>query len=95
MKPRVLDKKKGGSIMLMVLAGSGRLAPWPAFGTWVVVVALLVPLIRTHLGELAGLANWIRALAHGGEADSMPGRGEVVLAEIAAAVAALRRLWQQ
>ncbi|MBI3446897.1 MAG: PAS domain-containing protein [Magnetospirillum sp.] len=81
--------------MLLALVGTGHLERWPAFGTWLTVIVLLIPLVRAHLGELAGLANWIRALAHGGEPVSQPGRGEVVLTEIATAVGALRRLWQQ
>ncbi|ARJ66740.1 two-component sensor histidine kinase [Magnetospirillum sp. ME-1] len=83
------------AIMLVVLAGAGRLDVWPALGTWVVVTSLLLPLVRSHLGELSGLANWVRSLAHGGDIASAPAKDGVALAEIAASVAALRRLWQQ
>ncbi|EME71733.1 Signal transduction histidine kinase [Paramagnetospirillum caucaseum] len=83
------------AIMLVVLAGAGRLDVWPALGTWMVVTSLLLPLVRSHLGELAGLANWVRTLAHGGDIAAAPGKEGMALAEIAAAVAALRRLWQQ
>ena len=83
------------AIMLVVLAGAGRLDFWPAMGTWVVVTSLLLPLVRAHLGELSGLANWIRTLAHGGDIATAPGKEGMALAEIATAVAALRRLWQQ
>ncbi len=83
------------AIMLVVLAGAGRLDVWPALGTWVMVTSLLLPLVRSHLGELSGLANWIRTLAHGGDIATAPGKDGMVLAEIAASVAALRRLWQQ
>lgn len=83
------------AIMLVVLAGAGRLDVWPALGTWVMVTSLLLPLVRSHLGELSGLANWIRTLAHGGDIAAAPGKDGMVLAEIAASVAALRRLWQQ
>jgi two-component system, OmpR family, phosphate regulon sensor histidine kinase PhoR len=83
------------AIMLVVLAGAGRLDVWPALGTWVMVTSLLLPLVRSHLGELAGLANWVRTLAHGGDIASAPAKDGMALAEIAASVAALRRLWQQ
>ncbi len=83
------------AIMLVVLAGAGRLDVWPAVGTWVMVTSLLLPLVRSHLGELSGLANWVRTLAHGGDIATAPGKDGMVLAEIAASVAALRRLWQQ
>ncbi|KIL98184.1 Phosphate regulon sensor protein PhoR (SphS) [Paramagnetospirillum magnetotacticum MS-1] len=82
------------AIMLVVLAGAGRLDIWPAIGTWVMVTSLLLPLVRSHLGELSGLANWVRTLAHGGDIATAPGKDGMALAEIAAAVAALRRLWQ-
>ncbi|WP_068437542.1 cell wall metabolism sensor histidine kinase WalK [Magnetospirillum sp. XM-1] len=82
------------AIMLVVLTGAGRLDVWPALGTWVMVTSLLLPLVRSHLGELSGLANWVRSLAHGGDIATAPGKDGVALAEIAASVAALRRLWQ-
>nr|WP_043745784.1 ATP-binding protein [Paramagnetospirillum magneticum] len=82
------------AIMLVVLAGAGRLDVWPAIGTWVMVTSLLLPLVRSHLGELSGLANWVRTLAHGGDIATAPAKDGMALAEIAAAVAALRRLWQ-
>jgi two-component system phosphate regulon sensor histidine kinase PhoR len=82
------------AIMLVVLCGAGRLDIWPAAGAWVVVTSLLLPLVRSHLGELAGLAAWIRTLAHGGDTAAAPGKDGMALAEIAASVAALRRLWQ-
>lgn len=82
------------AIMLVLLCGAGRLDFWPALGTWVVVTSLLLPLVRAHLGELSGLANWVRTLSHGGDAAAAPGKEGMALAEIAAAVSALRRLWQ-
>ncbi len=82
-------------IMLLVLAGTGHLAPLPAVAAWLLVLAVLAFMVRSHLGGLDALARWIHRLAHGGEAGPAPCRDDVALAETVAAVGGLRRMWQQ
>lgn len=81
-------------VVLMILAATGHMAPWPAFGAWAAVALALGVMARSHLAELDSLARWIRSLALGDDAGQPPGRDDATLAETVAAVGGLRRIWQ-
>jgi len=82
-------------VVLAVLAAQQRVAPLWAALVWLGVTLILGMLVRGHLVRLAGLAGWVRSLTLGVEPGPPPGRDDVTLAGIAAAVGGLRRVSQQ
>jgi len=81
--------------VLLALLVLGRLGPVETVLALVAVGGGLAVLIRSHLLGLAALTQWIRALARGEEPGAPPAGDGSSLAEPAAAIAALRRAWQQ
>jgi two-component system phosphate regulon sensor histidine kinase PhoR len=85
---------------LLVLAATKRLGVVDALGAWAAVMVLTCLLVRPHLDGLAALSGWVRAIASGEESGT-PSVGDDILSrdaslsEMTAAVALLRRQWQQ